>query len=225
MEIVVEHLSKVLGADTVLDDISLSFHSGAVFGLRGRNGSGKTMLLRALCGLIVPTSGGILVDGEVLGEGTPQAFPEDVGVLIESPGIIRRYSGMRYLREVASIRGVASDEDIVELMMRLGLDPLSRKPIRTYSFGMRQKIGIIAALMEQPRLVLLDEPFNGLDDASVETVMQLIREARGRGALVVVASHDREELDDIADVIVHMKGGRVVHIDEGREGDSDGVEE
>lgn len=144
-----------------------------------------------------------------MGEGSGLAFPKSVGVLIEEPGVIRRYSGLRYLKEIAAIRGIAQERDIVDLMLRLSLDPLSRKPIRTYSLGMRQKIGIISALMEQPDLVLLDEPFNGLDEASVEVTMQLIREARERGALVIVASHDKEELDDLADVIIQMKGGRV----------------
>lgn len=213
MHITVEHMGKRIGSEEVLKDIDLSFCSGYIYGLRGKNGSGKTVLLRTLCGLMLPTSGRVAIDGVALGERSGLAFPKSVGVLIEEPGIIRRYPGFRYLKEVAAIRGIATDEDIVDLMLRLDLDPLSRKPIRTYSLGMRQKIGIITALMERPDLVLLDEPFNGLDDASVAVTMQLIREARNRGALVIVASHDREELDDLADAVIQMKDGRVT--DEG----------
>lgn len=209
MHIVVEHMGKRMGTEEVLTDINLTFCSGHIYGLRGKNGSGKTVLLRTLCGLMLPTTGRVLIDGVPLGEGSGLAFPKSVGVLIEEPGVIRRYAGLRYLKEIAAIRGIAQEQDIVDLMLRLALDPLSRKPIRTYSLGMRQKIGIISALMEQPDLVLLDEPFNGLDEASVEVTMQLIREARERGALVIVASHDKEELDDLADVIIQMKGGRV----------------
>lgn len=209
MHISVEHLTKTFGAETVLSDVSLELEGGTIYGLRGKNGSGKTMLLRALCGLIVPTSGRVVIDGEPLGEGG-RSFPESVGVLIEQPGVIRSYSGLRYLKTVASVRGRASEADIVTLMERLGLDPLSRKPIRSYSLGMRQKIGIIAALMEKPSLILLDEPLNALDDASVQTVIDLVREAKATGALVVVASHDREELDAMADVIVNVKGGKIV---------------
>lgn len=208
MHISVEHLTKIFGAETVLSDVSLELEGGTIYGLRGKNGSGKTMLLRALCGLIVPTSGRVVIDGEPLGE-NGRSFPESVGVLIEQPGVIRSYSGLRYLKTVASVRGRASEADIVVLMERLGLDPLSRKPIRSYSLGMRQKIGIIAALMEKPELVLLDEPLNALDDASVQTVIDLVHEAKAAGALVVVASHDREELDDMADVIVNVKGGKI----------------
>ncbi|MBY4797419.1 ATP-binding cassette domain-containing protein [Collinsella sp. AGMB00827] len=133
MDISVNHLVKRIGAETVLDDITLSFCSSKVYGLRGKNGSGKTMLLRALCGLILPTSGSISVDGVMLGEGTELSFPEDAGTLIESPGVIRRYSGLRYLLELASIRKVVTEKDIVELMMRIGLDPLSRKPKKVFS--------------------------------------------------------------------------------------------
>lgn len=210
MHILVDHVSKRIGAETVLEDINLSFHSGHLYGLRGKNGSGKTMLLRALCGLLLPSSGRVVIDAVPLTGSGGGAFPASVGVLIEEPGVIRSYSGLRYLKEVASIRGVAQEREIVDLMVRLGLDPLSRKPIRTYSLGMRQKIGIIAALMERPELLLLDEPFNGLDEMSVGITMQLIREAHDRGSLVIVASHDKEELDDLADVIVQMKGGAVV---------------
>ena len=144
-----------------------------------------------------------------VGEGSGLAFPKSVGVLIEEPGVIRRYSGLRYLKEIAAIRGIAQERDIVDLMLRLSLDPLSRKPIRTYSLGMRQKIGIISALMEQPDLVLLDEPFNGLDEASVEVTMQLIREARERGALVIVASQTRRARRSGRCDRSRMKGGRV----------------
>lgn len=212
MNISVEHVTKVIKGETVLNDICLELECGTVCGLRGKNGSGKTMLLRVLCGLVVPTDGRVIIDGESLHE-NGRSFPSSVGVLIENPGIIRSYSGFRYLKSVASIRGIASDEDIVRMMQKLGLDPLSRKPLRSYSLGMRQKIGVIAALMERPNLVLLDEPFNALDDASVQAVAHMIDEARSDGAIVVVSSHDREELDVISDVIVNMSSGGISAIE------------
>ena len=208
----IDHVTKTIKGETVLNDICLELESGSVYGLRGKNGSGKTMLLRVLCGLVVPSGGRVIVDGEALHEGE-RSFPASVGVLIENPGIIRSYSGFRYLQSVASVRGIASDEDIVRMMQRLGLDPLSRKPLRSYSLGMRQKIGIIEALMEKPELVLLDEPFNALDDGSVREVVRLIDEMRTEGALIVVSSHDREELDLISDVVVNMRGGCVTGIE------------
>ena len=208
MDLSVEHVTKEIGAQVVLDDVSLRLKGGRVYGLRGKNGSGKTMLLRALCGLIVPTDGRVVMDGEILGE-DGRSFPKSVGTLIEEPGVIRNYSGMRFLREVASIKGIATERGIAAMMLRLGLDPLSRKPIKGYSLGMRQKIGIICALMEHPDLILLDEPFNGLDEISVNAVIEMIREERERGALVVIASHDIEELTSLADVVYTVRSGRV----------------
>ena len=209
MDIKVDHVTKTFGSETVLEDVCLDLHGGTIYGLRGKNGSGKTMLLRALCGLIVPTHGAVVIDGKPLHK-EGRSFPASVGVLIEEPGCIRSHSGLRYLKEVAAIRGIATESDITELMLRLALDPLDRKPIRKYSLGMRQKIGIVAALMEKPELILLDEPLNALDEASVGIVADLLREARDRGALVVVASHDKEELDALADVVIGVKSGHVM---------------
>jgi ABC-2 type transport system ATP-binding protein len=208
MRVRVEGVTKVIKGRTVLDNVSLSLDSGSIYGLRGKNGAGKTMLLRALCGLVLPTSGRVLVDGAALGEGV--SFPPSVGVLIESPGFINGYSGLKNLRVIASINRRATEEGIAGMMRLFGLDPLDKKKVRAYSLGMRQKLGICAALMEGPELILLDEPINSLDEASAEKVLGVLTARKEAGALIVVASHDREELDFLADEAIEMRDGAVV---------------
>ncbi len=207
MGISVENATKIIKGKTILDSISLELSSGRIYGLRGKNGSGKTMLLRLLCGLILPTTGNVCIDGLTLGK--DMSFPKSVGALIENPGFINGYSGARNLEILASISGRASVQDIHDIMRYFDLDPASKKRFKEYSLGMKQKLGIAAALMERPRLILLDEPINALDEASSEKVLSILRERKDEGALIVVASHDRDELDFLADTIVEMRDGRI----------------
>lgn len=208
MNISVKNATKVIKGRTVLDSVSLDLSSGHIYGLRGKNGSGKTMLLRLLCGLILPTTGSVHIDGLALGKDL--SFPKSTGALIENPGFISGYSGAKNLEILASINGYASKQDIYDIMSYFDLDPASKKRFREYSLGMKQKLGIAAALMERPELILLDEPINALDEGSSEKVLSILKKRKDEGALIVVASHDREELDYLADDIMEMRDGRIL---------------
>jgi ABC-2 type transport system ATP-binding protein len=166
------------------------------------------MLLRLLCGLILPTSGRVIIDGAELGEDF--SFPKSVGVLIENPGFINSYSGFKNLRVLASINNSVSDQVIIDMMRYLDLDPFDKKKVRAYSLGMKQKLAIASALMENPELILLDEPINALDEASSGKVLKALTLKKEEGALIVVASHDREELDYLSDTVIEMKDGVIV---------------
>ncbi len=190
----------------VLSHINLRLEDGRIYGVKGKNGSGKTMLLRVLCGLVRPTSGQVVVDGVPL---RPGAFLEDAGVLIENPSFVRSYSGKANLVELAAIRNTVDEARVDEILGRVGLDPLDERPVRAYSLGMRQRLGIAAALLEHPSTILLDEPVNALDPAGVDQAVRLLGEARARGALVVVACHDSEEIEALFDETLSMAEGKL----------------
>lgn len=199
-------LCKTIRDKKLLDHVSFEITGGSTLGLCGVNGSGKTVLMRAIAGLIRPTSGWIEIDGERLGRDI--RYPPNMGLLVEAPALIEGRNAMDNLMLLASIRGVATREDIVKALVTVGLDPLNRQNVRTYSLGMRQRLGIAIAVMELPDLVLLDEPTNALDRSGKEMVANVIREQHDRGATVVVSSHDQELLDDVSDVMVRMNEGR-----------------
>lgn len=208
MRVEISHYTKVIKGITVLDDVNLALEPGTCYGLRGKNGSGKTMLLRAIAGLLFPTSGGVFVDGKKLGKDID--FPDSVGLLIEIPSFLPRYSGFKNLQLLAGLRGIASDDDVAEALRRVGLDPDDKRPYRKYSLGMQQRLGIACAIMEHPDLILLDEPINALDPSGVARVETIVHDERERGAIVVVACHDAEELDLLADEIFVMAEGRLI---------------
>ncbi|WP_165171357.1 ABC transporter ATP-binding protein [Adlercreutzia sp. ZJ242] len=207
MKLEVRGLVKVIRGTTVLDDINLSLEGGRVYGLRGKNGSGKTMLMRAMAGLIFPTAGEIAIDGRILGRGE---FPPSVGIMIENPAFVGKYTGFRNLKYLAGIRDEVGDEEIELVLEEVGLDPRDKRAFRKYSLGMKQRLGIACAVMENPDLLLLDEPINALDPAGVEMVQRIVARQKERGALVVVACHDAEELDGLSDEIYLMAEGRIV---------------
>lgn len=211
MQVSVEHYTKEIKNDVILNDINYTFESGKIYGLRGKNGSGKTMLIRGLCGLIHPTSGRIVIDGQVLG--TDISFPPSVGILIEDPGFIPGYSGYENLFALSQIKKQIGAEEIRTLMSCFGLDAKDKKKYKKYSLGMKQKLGLCAAFMEQPEFILLDEPTNALDEGSVEILRKQLLQHKERGALIIVASHDREELDLLADEIVEIASGRIREAD------------
>lgn len=206
-ELVIRNLSKVIHGATVLNNISLEMESGKVYGLRGKNGSGKTMLMRAICGLIVPSEGEIVINGEQLGKDI--SFPRSVGALIENPAFIPTYTGFRNLQILASIQGKINEEQIRYTLQEVGLDPEDKRKYKKYSLGMKQRLGIAAAIMERPRLVVLDEPLNALDEKGVEMMHGILRGLKEAGSLILIACHDREELDILADEIFIMEDGRV----------------
>ena len=193
MYIKITDVNKTIKKAPILRDINLEFTGGKVYGLRGKNGSGKTMLMRAICGLITPDSGIIDIDGKILGKDI--SFPESIGVLIENPSFIGNYTGFKNLKVLASIQNRVSDEQIRKALNDIGLDPDDKRTYRKYSLGMKQKLGIAAAVMENPDIIILDEPINALDDVSVEKVHDILEEQKKRGAVIIIACHDKEELD------------------------------
>jgi ABC-2 type transport system ATP-binding protein len=207
MKIEIQNVTKVLNKNVVLDGISAHFESGRVYGIKGKNGSGKTMLLKAICGLTRFDEGQILIDGKKLGR--DMDFPKSVGFLIEYPGFPGGLNAFDNLKVIASIKKSIPDDEIRSAIDRVGLSDDRRKKFRQYSLGMKQKLGIAAAIMEKPELILLDEPMNGLDDESVTRLQEIIREEKKRGALIVVVSHDLEELTKLSDELYQMKEGHL----------------
>lgn len=205
----VDHVSKRIGSALVLDDISMSMHGGRIYGLLGANGSGKTMLMRAVCGLIRPSSGAVRINGKIVGK-KDIPFPPSVGVLIENPTFLDGYTALGNLRLLAHIKNVVSDHDIRRILDDVGLDPDDRRTYRKFSLGMRQRLGIAAAVMENPRLIVLDEPTNGLAADGVMQLRALLNKQRQIGALIMVASHDRDELELMSDELFEIDHACVV---------------
>ena len=203
-EIIIEvnEVFKKYDDATVLDNVSLEIEKGKIYGLVGRNGSGKTVLMKCICGLIKPTSGEVKVAGKTVGKDVD--IPEDIGVIIETPGFIPNYSGFKNLKLLASVRNKISNEEIRKSMEIVGLEPKSRKHVGKYSLGMRQKLGIAQAIMEKPKILILDEPMNGLDNESVAVVRKILKEQAENGATIILASHNREDIDVLCDKVYTM---------------------
>ena len=212
MKIQIENVTKKIKGATVIDGVSLELTSDVITGLKGVNGSGKTMLMRLVAGLIHPTEGRIVIDGSVLGK--DMDFPESLGLLIENPAFLDSYSGFENLRLLASIRNEAGEEDIREALIRVGLEPDSKKKYRKYSLGMKQRLGIAAAILERPKLLILDEPTNALDSDGVAMLKGIVREEKKRGALILLSCHDAGILEEMADRIAYMEAGRITGIKE-----------
>lgn len=208
----VRGICKTIGPEQVLEDVSFSVGRGEVVGLEGKNGSGKTMAMRVVLGLVRPDEGKIVVGGKTLWEDV--SFPPSVGLLIEAPALMGTCSALENLRLLASIRGVASEADLRRAIERVGLAPDERKWVRKYSLGMRQRLGLAMALMEAPELLVLDEPTNALDERAQEMLVGIVGEERERGAAVLLSSHDDEFLSAVCDRIYHMSSGRVRDLEE-----------
>ena len=203
----VKNVSKNFRETRALDNISLDFERGKIHGIIGRNGSGKTVLMKCICGFMTPTSGEVLVNGEKV---RPSKAQENIGLIIETPGFIGGKSGLRNLQYLLRLRG-KSDRSTVENAMRaVGLDPANKKPVRKYSLGMRQRLGIAQAIMEDPELLLLDEPMNGLDNQGVEDMRGLFAELRERGKTILLASHSNEDIRALCDTVCELDHGRVM---------------
>ena len=213
MNIKISHVSKTIKNNPVIKDISMELQSGAVYGFKGINGSGKTMLMRLISGLIRPTHGEISMNGKILGKDI--SFPNSIGVSLENPAFLDAYSGFNNLKLLASIKSVASDDDIRNTLLRVGLDPDSNKKYKKYSLGMKQRLGIAAAIMEKPEIVILDEPTNSLDEDGVDLVKHIVRNEKERGALVIVSCHDEGILKGMSDEVFLLEQGRLIgHITE-----------
>lgn len=204
----VEHLTKVMKQQVILKDINLELNKGFIYGFRGKNGSGKTMLFRALCGLILPTEGTITVGGIQLGKDA--SFPPSVGVLIEYPGFLNSYTGFQNLKMLASLNNFIDDNRIKEAIRLVGLDPEDKRKYRKYSLGMKQRLGIAQAIMEEPDLIILDEPTNALDSEGIEELKKLLLELKNKNKCILIASHDKEELEFLSDEIFILEKGKIV---------------
>lgn len=207
MQIEVKDLCKTIKGVEILRHVDMVMDGGKIYGLRGKNGSGKTMFMRCICGLILPSSGEISIDGKCIGKDID--FPPSIGVLIENPAFLNAYTGLENLKLLASIKGQITETEIRDTLAAVGLDPDDRRKYRKYSLGMKQRLGIACALMESPDIILLDEPINALDQRGVEMVKELLLELRNQGKLIIVACHDNQELEFLSDVIYHVDNGRI----------------
>ena len=204
----IEHLVKQYKETVVLNDISMTLESGSIYGFVGRNGSGKTMLMKHIIGFVYPTSGTVRVDGKIVGKEI--AMPDNIGAIIENPGFLPEYSGFQNLKLLAGIRNRITDADIRRTLESVGLDPNLKKHVGKYSLGMKQRLGLAQALMEDPDILLLDEPMNGLDDQGVEEIRRLLIAYRKRGKLIVIASHSKEDVSLLCDVIYRFDHGKII---------------
>ncbi|MGU8435279.1 ATP-binding cassette domain-containing protein [Clostridium perfringens] len=202
-----ENYKKEIKGITILDYISIKIKQGYIYGFVGRNGSGKSMLFKAICGLIKPTSGFVRVNGKVIGKDAD--FPDDIGILIESPGFLEHISGFDNLKYLASIQNKINDKEIKEAMSIVGLDQNDKRAVNKYSLGMKQRLGIAQAIMENPSLVILDEPMNGLDKQGVEDIRNLILNLKKNGVTILLASHNPDDIKLLCDKVYEIDKGRI----------------
>lgn len=210
MYLEIKGLSKTIGQNEILSNINCQMERGRVYGFMGINGSGKTMLMRCICGLVRPTSGEILIDGKKLG--SEMDFPESLGALIENPGFIEHYTAFDNMKELASIKKIIDDEKIKSVLNEVGLDYTERKKVKKYSLGMRQKLGVAIAFMEEPQMLILDEPFNALDQDSVKKVKEMIIKRKESGTLIIMSCHDKEMLEALSDEIYKIENGKIIEV-------------
>lgn len=207
MNIQVKDCFKQIKATTILQSINLDLYGATVYGLQGPNGSGKTMLMRLIAGLIRPTSGSVVIDGKTLGKDFD--FPPSMGLLLENPAFLPDYTGIKNLELLANVQGNIGQEEIAQALRDVGLSPEDKRKYRKYSLGMKQRLGIAAAVMEKPDLILLDEPTNSLDEKGTEQICRVVRAERQRGALIILASHDSKVIESVADEIYVISDGYI----------------
>lgn len=203
-------VTKKYGTAIVLDNVTVSFERGKIHGLIGRNGSGKTMLIKCICGLVPVTEGKIYVNDKIIGKDID--IPENVGAIIEQPGFLYNYNGYRNLKFLASINNKIGKNEIRQSISKVGLDPDSKKHVGKYSMGMRQRLGLAQALMEDPDILFLDEPMNGLDRHGVEEMRELFKELRESGKTIIMANHSMEDIEMLCDTVNEMDQGKLTRL-------------
>ena len=201
----VNNLFLTLGKTEILKYINVAFEEQKIHGLIGRNGSGKTMLMKCVCGFVKSTSGEIIVSGKVIGKDVD--FPKDTGIIIETPGFIPYYSGYRNLKLLADLNKKIDGDKIKETMEQVGLDPNLKRHVKKYSLGMRQRLGLAQAIMENPDLLILDEPFNGLDKDGVADMRKYLLDLKEQGKTILIASHSSEDIEILCDTVCEMDKG------------------
>lgn len=200
----IENATKTFKENTVLNNVSINFEKGKIHGLIGRNGSGKTVLMKCICGFIPVTSGSITVRNKVICKNN---VPENIGLIIETPGFLPNYSGYRNLKFLADISGKANKNAIIRSIESVGLDPHSKKHVGKYSLGMRQRLGLAQAIMEDPDLLILDEPMNGLDKDGVKDMRDYLLKLKEQGKTMLIASHSAEDIEILCDTVCEMDKG------------------
>lgn len=210
----VKNVNVTIGKNEILQDISAAFETGKIHGLIGRNGSGKTVLMKCICGFMKPTSGEVFVGGKQIGKEVD--FAPDTGVIIETPGFVPFYSGYRNLKILAGLNHKIGKEEIEEAMRTVGLDPKLKRHVKKYSLGMRQRLGIAQAIMEKPKLLILDEPFNGLDKEGVEQMRTYFLELKKQGVTILLSSHTSEDIKLLCDTVTEMEKGKTVILNDRR---------
>ena len=206
----INNIDLTIGKTNILKNITVSFDEGKIHGLIGRNGSGKTMLMKCICGFIKPTGGEITVDGKRVGKDVD--FPKNMGIIIETPGFIPYYSGYKNLKLLAGLNNKISKQEIKKSMEQVGLDPDLKRHVKKYSLGMRQRLGLAQAIMENPKILILDEPFNGLDKDGVADMRKHLLELKERGKTILIASHSSEDIEILCDTVCEMDKGVLTKI-------------
>lgn len=202
----VENVTKYFKQEKVLDDVNMNLETGHIYGIVGKNGAGKTVLFKIIAGFIKPSSGKVTVAGKIIG--VDRDFPDSLGLIIETPGFLSQYNAYQNLLYLANINNKISKEDVKESIRKVGLDPGSNKKVGKFSLGMRQRLGIAQAIMENPKLIILDEPMNGLDKKGIEDVKELLLKLKGDGKTILMASHYAEDME-ICDEVFQMEDGKL----------------
>lgn len=201
----IKNYCKSIKSRPILNNVSYNFEYGKIYGIYGHNGSGKTMLLRAIAGLLVPDSGSVVIDGKVLHK--DMSFPPSIGIVIENMNLLPQYNAFDNLKILGKIKKTATDEDIKTALERVGLK--SDLKVKKFSLGMKQRLNIAQAVFEKQKIILLDEPTNALDNDGVQLIYKLLKEEKERGALVVITTHHKEDLDEVCDVVLKMTEGEL----------------
>ena len=199
----IKNLSRDFGRERVLHGVTRDFEAGRIHGIVGNNGSGKTVLMKCICGFMKADSGNIVVNGQRVGEDCD--FPDRLGVIIETPGFLPNLSGFKNLKILASLKARIGKEEIIKTLEQVGLNPKMRKPVSKYSLGMRQRLGIAQAIMEDPGVLILDEPFNGLDKAGAAQMKELLKDLKKQGKAILLASHNAQDIEELCDDVHEME--------------------
>lgn len=207
-----DNVNKTIKKISILKNISYTFNNGYIYGVYGSNGSGKTMLLRSIAGLLIPNNGTITIDKDVLHKDI--SFPSSIGIIIENMELLPEYNAFDNLKILSKIKNISSDENICAAIEKVGLDPNSKLHVKKFSLGMKQKLNIAQATFENPEIILLDEPTNALDEKGVELVYKLLKEHKKRGAIIIIATHNREDIKELCDYTLKIEGGEINNINE-----------